>query len=95
MERLQAFQEAARRDGFIGVKEVQDETVVWLRNSLPDVGTRFHKRLCLDGVTNSATIYWQTVAEHLNSKTFRTVSSMEEWLRLHPHENPIASISCD
>jgi hypothetical protein len=86
MERLRAFQAAAHGDGFIEVNEIENGSVVWLRNSMPDVGTNFHKRLCLDDVTNSATIYWQTVGQQFNSKTFRTVSSMEEWLGLHPHE---------
>ena len=85
MERLQAFQVAARVDGFIEVNEVEDGSALWFRNRLPDAGTNSHKRLCLDGLTNSATIYWQTVGAQLNSRTFRTVSSLQEWLRLHPH----------
>jgi len=80
MERLQAFQVAARVDGFIEVNEVEDGTALWFRNRLPDAGTNSHKRLCL------ATIYWQTVGAQFNSRTFRTVSSLQEWLRLHPHE---------
>ena len=86
MERLQAFQAAARGDGFIEINEVEDGSAAWFRNSLPDVGTHFHKRLCLDGLTNSATIDWQTVAAPFNSRTFRTVASLLEWLGLHPHE---------
>jgi len=86
MEKLQAFQVAARGDGFIKVNEVADGSALWLRSSLPDVGTSYHKRLCLDCLTNSATIYWQTVGAQFNSKTFRTVPSLQEWLGLHPHE---------
>src|ERR1700722_3166257 len=93
MERLQAFQVAARVDGFIEVDEVEDGTALWFRNSQPDVGTNSHKRLCLDGLTNSATIYWQTVEAQFNSRTFRTVSSLQEWLRSHPHEQQIAKPS--
>jgi hypothetical protein len=85
MARLQAFQAAARGDGFVEVSKVEDGRVIWLRNSAPDVGTNCHKRLCLDGLTNSATIYWQTVGAQFNSKTFRTASSLQEWLGLHPH----------
>jgi hypothetical protein len=85
MVKLRAFQVAAREDGFIEVNGVEDGSAVWLRNKLPDVGTNFHKRLCLDGLTNSATIYWQTVGVEFNSKTFRTVASLQEWLDLHPH----------
>ena len=86
MERLQAFQAAARVDGFIEVNKVEDGSARWLRNSLPDAGTNSHKRLCLDGLTNSATIYWQTVGAQFNSRTFRTAASLQEWLRLHPHK---------
>jgi hypothetical protein len=86
MERLEAFQVAARLDGFIEVNEVEDGSALWFRNRLPDAGTNSHKRLCLDGLTNSATIYWQTVGSQFNSRTFRTVSSLQEWLRLHPHQ---------
>ena len=85
MVKLRAFQAAAREDGFIEVNGVEDGSAVWLRNRLPDTGTNFHKRLCLDGLTNSATIYWQTVGAQCNSKTFRTVTSLQEWLESHPH----------
>jgi hypothetical protein len=84
VERLQAFQVAARRDGFVEVNEVDDGSAVWFRNARPDFETNVHKRLCIDGVTNSATIYWETVGAQLNSKTFRTVLSLQEWLGLHP-----------
>jgi hypothetical protein len=84
MERLQAFQVAARGDGFVEVSEVEDGSAVWFRNALPDVESKVHKRLCIDGLTNSATIYWETTGAELHSKTFRTVSSFQEWLGLHP-----------
>jgi hypothetical protein len=79
------LQVAAVEDGFIEVNQAEDGSAVWLRNKWPDVGTNFHKRLCLDDVTNSATIYWQTPDFPFNSKTFRTVSSLQEWLGSHPH----------
>jgi hypothetical protein len=85
MVKLREFQVIARKDGFVEVSGVGDGSAVWLRNRLPDVGTNFHKRLCLDGLTNSATIYWQTFGSSFNSKTFRTVSSFQEWLGFHPH----------
>jgi hypothetical protein len=84
MEKLQAFQAAARGDGFVEVDEVDDGSAVWFRNTLPDVETQVHKRLCIDGLTNSATVYWETTGAKLNSTTFRTVSSLQEWLGLHP-----------
>ena len=85
MVKLQTFQLAAHEDGFIEVSGVEDGSAVWLRSRMPDVGTNFHKRLCLDGLTNSATIYWQAGGSQVDSKTFRTVSSLQEWLGSHPH----------
>ncbi len=85
MVKLQAFRALAHEDGFIEVNRVQDGSAVWLRNRLPDVGTDFHKRLCLDSLTNSATVYWQAFGPEFSSKTFRTVSSLQEWLWSHPH----------
>ena len=85
MVKLRAFQLAANEDGFVEANGVQDGSTLWLRNKLPDVRTNFHKRLCLDSLTNSATIYWQTVGGQCDSKTFRTVDSFQEWLGSHPH----------
>jgi hypothetical protein len=85
MVKLQEFQVAAHEEGFTEASGVEDGSVVWLRNRLPDVGTNFKKRLCLDGLTNSATIYWQTDGVQFNSETFRTVASLREWFGSHPH----------
>jgi hypothetical protein len=84
MEKLQDFQVAALTDGFIEVKDNEDGSVAWFRNALPDPGTNVHKRLCIDSLTRSATIYWETDGAKLNSKTFRTASSMQAWLSLNP-----------
>jgi hypothetical protein len=85
MVKLHGFRVAAHDDDFIAVNTVEDGSAEWLRSRLPDVGTNFHRRLCLDGLTNSATIYWQPVGDQVNSKTFRTVSGFQEWLESHPH----------
>jgi len=37
-----------------------DANVAWFRSELPDPGSKVHRRLCIDGLTCSATIYWQT-----------------------------------
>jgi hypothetical protein len=84
MEKLQEFQAAARVDGFVEVNDGGDDAnVAWFRNELPDSGTSVHKRLCIDSLTASATVYWETAGSKLNSKTFRTVSSMRAWLSLN------------
>ena len=84
MDRLQEFQVAARGDGFVEVQDNEDGSVAWVRNTLPDPETNVHKRLCIDSLTSSATVYWETAGAKLNSKTFRTVGSMRAWLSLNP-----------
>jgi hypothetical protein len=84
MDRLQEFQVAARGDGFVEVQDNEDGSVAWFRNTLPDLETNVHKRLCIDSLTSSATVYWETAGAKLNSKTFRTVGSMRAWLSLNP-----------
>jgi hypothetical protein len=84
MDRLQEFQVAARGDGFVEVQDNEDGSVAWFRNTLPDPETNVHKRLCIDSLTSSATVYWETAGAKLNSKTFRTVGSMRAWLSLNP-----------
>jgi hypothetical protein len=39
--------------------------------------------LCVDGLTNSATVFWETgTSAKLNSMTFRTASALRAWLDL-------------
>ena len=86
MERLQAFQTAARKIGFVEVKESETRTVLWLRKNGPATAPETHQRMCIDSVTNSVTVYWMTVPSKVNSKTFRGVPALQEWfeLRLEP-----------
>jgi hypothetical protein len=71
---------AARENGYDEINGNADGSIVWLRKATPDVGTDVHKRLCIDAITDSVTVFWQTVPAKLNSKTFRTVSSLKDWL---------------
>jgi hypothetical protein len=84
MERLQAFQTAARQGGFIAVNESAAGTVLWLRKNTPDTARETHQRMCIDSLTNSVTVYWMSVPGKLNSKTFRGVSALQEWFELRP-----------
>ena len=84
MERVHAFEVAARWNGFVEVNKADDGSAVWFRNELPDVESSVHKRLSIDAITNSATIYWETPGAKVSSKTFRSVSSLQDWLGLHP-----------
>jgi hypothetical protein len=78
--KIQEFRMAARENGYDEINGNVDGSIVWLRKVTPDVGTDVHKRLCIDSITDSATVFWQTVPPKLNSKTFRTVSSLKDWL---------------
>jgi hypothetical protein len=82
MEKLRAFQTAARDGGFVEVNECAQGTVLWLRKNGPDTARENHQRMCIDSVTNSVTVYWVTVPGKLNSKTFRGVPALQEWFKL-------------
>ena len=84
MDKLQEFQVAALGDGYVEVADGGDVNVAWFRNELPDRNTNVHKRLCIDSMTSTATVFWETDGAKLNSLTFRSVSSMKAWFTLHP-----------
>jgi hypothetical protein len=84
MLKLQEFQTAARDNGFLEVGESEEGSTVWFRKTTPDKDTDVHKRLCIDSLTNSATMFWETVPAKLNSKTFRSASALKEWFVLNP-----------
>ena len=82
MERLQTFQTAARKCGFVEVNESGGGTVLWLRRKAPDTARDTHQRMCIDSLTKSATVYWINVPGDLKSKTFRDVPALQEWFEL-------------
>jgi hypothetical protein len=84
MERLRAFQVAAREGGFVEVEESEEGTVLWLRKAAPDSATETHQRMCMDSLTNSATVYWMNVRGKIDSKTFRSAATLQEWFALSP-----------
>jgi hypothetical protein len=80
---LTDFQRVARENGFVEVGDSEEGTVLWFRNTTADAGPAVHKRLCVDGLTNSATVFWETApSSKLNSMTFRTASALRAWLDL-------------
>jgi hypothetical protein len=85
MVKLQEFQTAARNLGFIEVNEVAEGTVLWLRKSKPDTAREMDQRMCIDSLTNSATVYWMISPGKVNSKTFRGVPALQEWLDIPPN----------
>jgi hypothetical protein len=84
MERLQAFQTAAREGGFIQVSESCEGTVLWLKKKAPETDRETHQRMCIDSLTNSVTVYWASIPGKVNSKTFRGVPALQEWFKLRP-----------
>ncbi|HXL22870.1 MAG TPA: hypothetical protein VOA78_10410 [Candidatus Dormibacteraeota bacterium] len=84
MEPLQDLQAAAIEGGFVQVEECEEGTVHWLRKQTPDPATRTHQRICLDSGTNIAVVYWMTALGTVESKTLRSVSSLQDWLASQP-----------
>jgi hypothetical protein len=81
--KLQLFQAAAREGGFVEVNEAANGTVLWLKNT-PDKAQETPLRMCIDSLTNSATVFWKTLPGKLNSRTFRSVPALQEWIELKP-----------
>lgn len=86
MERLQAFQSAARQGGFVDVEETDGGTVLWLRKATPDVVSKTHQRICIDSGANVVTVYWMSPDGKIDSKSFRTPANLEEWFALRRPE---------
>ena len=84
MEKLQAFQVAARECGFVPLEESEEGTVLWLRKATPDAATQIHQRMCMDSLTRSVTVYWLNVRGKIDSKTFRDVTTLQQWFALSP-----------
>ena len=79
MDIIQAFQLTARTHGFVEMDECGAGTVLWLRKTTPQAGSRTHARMCIDSLTNSATVYWADVWG-IGSRTFRSVVALQEGL---------------
>jgi hypothetical protein len=82
MYRDEKFKTAARDCGFVEEHRYrrESESVVWLTKEEPGVGRNTHQRMCVDDVTNSATVYWMALTGKVDSKTFREVLALREWL---------------
>ena len=73
---LQKFRLIVRENDFVEVSKSKDGTTAWFRK------TGANMRLCIDGLTNSATIFWTIGPAKRTSKTFRTVDSLKDWFAL-------------
>jgi hypothetical protein len=75
MDKLKSFQEVAFKNGFVEAEEVEDGTVLWLRKPTASA----EDRMCIDTMTNSATVFWASIPWKINSKTFRSASLLQDW----------------
>ena len=73
---LHKFRSVVRENDFVEVGECQDGTTSWFSKASANM------RLCVDDVTNSATVFWANGPGQLASKTFRTVTSLKDWFAL-------------
>jgi hypothetical protein len=80
MDFAKAFQAAALKLGFVDMDECGDGTVLWLKRAAIDAPPTTLQRMCIDTVTDSATVYWTNVHGHLEFKTFRRVASFQQWM---------------
>jgi hypothetical protein len=90
MEKLKAFQDLARSNGYVDAEETNDGTVLWLKKPTADA----EDRMCVDSLTNSVTVFWATMPWKINSKTFRVVSDLQGWLAQRP-VNTLAPLKVD
>lgn len=81
MGRIRGFQTAARESGFVELGISGDGTVQWFRRN-DSRDKQAEQRLCIDKLTNSATIYSTTPLGKVDAKTFRGVSNLREWIAL-------------
>lgn len=82
MGRIRGFQTAARENGFVELGISGDGTVQWFRRNDSRPDKQADQRLCIDKLTNSATIYSTTALGKVDAKTFRGVSNLREWIAL-------------
>jgi hypothetical protein len=76
------FQTTALNCGFVKEDRYRRgrDSVVWLTKEESGGGKNTHQRMCVDDITNSATVYWVAVTGKVDSKTFREAPALREWL---------------
>ncbi|MGB7844157.1 MAG: hypothetical protein WBL63_00955 [Candidatus Acidiferrum sp.] len=84
MDKLHEFQAVARERGFLPTEESEEGSILWFRKETPDVATNTHQRICIDSQANLLTVYWMTAVGKVDSKSFRTVPSLQAWFSLRP-----------
>ena len=85
METFQGLKLVVRENDFVEGRRSKNGTTAWFSK------TSANMRLCIDGLTDSATVFWTTGPAKLSSKTFRTVASLKEWFAL-PKERQLQTM---
>jgi hypothetical protein len=70
---IQKFKLVIRENDFVEVRKSEDGTTAWFKKASSNM------RLCIDDLTNSATVFWEAGPAQLSSKTFRTATSLKDW----------------
>jgi hypothetical protein len=76
MGTFQELKLVVRENDFVELAKSTDGTISWF------IKTSASMRLCIDVLTNSATVFWTSGPSKLSSKTFRTVPSLKDWFAL-------------
>jgi hypothetical protein len=79
MEKLQEFRNLAGENGYSQIGECRDGSTLWFSKEGLNAAAGNQKRLCIDSVTDSLTIFSGSIMGKPNSKTFRTVASLRDW----------------
>ena len=82
MGKFLGFQAAAREGGFVELKKSEDGTVHWFGKNDLRTAPQTEQRICIDMLTDSATVYSRSTEGRVDSRTFRGVSHLREWMML-------------
>lgn len=85
MGTIQELKLVLQQNGFVEVCRSEEGTIAWFCK------TSASMRLCMDILTNSATVFWAPGPSQLSSKTFRTLDSLKDWFAL-PEERKLQSM---
>jgi hypothetical protein len=76
------FAVAAVLCSFIFTAKSNNGLIAWYKSSS---GQGDFRRLCIDRLTNSATLFWQHSSQ-IERKTFYSAREFRDWVALHPAE---------
>ncbi len=69
--------------GFADERKCDEGAVLWLKRKIRDAANMY-ERMCIDSLTNSATVYRISSNGIMDSKIFRSPSELQEWIAPKP-----------